>query len=164
MTSIKQNLETTRDAFAAWAQKLGASIEIASDPNHAFARLGNKPGSARVVILFSGEEPRTEYEEAGFVDRKIDLIVSHGKGFVDPGKATLETPGRKPIYEIIEEVRQLLRGIHFDDNTSTEVRPSYKGCGMFQMPDGKIVDAYVLSFSIGVQLPAPEDAEDLVAD
>jgi hypothetical protein len=107
------------------------------------------------MVLFQGEAKRGELEEAGFMDRTFMVIVSTGRGFVMPSDGLRETGGHKPISDLLEEARQVLRGIQFSSDT-TEVTPDYKGMGIFTLPDGRPVDAWQMEFSIGVQCAAPE--------
>lgn len=152
--TIAAQLNQVATALDAWAKEHGGTAEVAADPFHLFALLGNKPGGVRAVVLFAGEAKRGEYEEQGAVDRSFGVIISRGRGFtLDPSASLVKgAGGGEPLYDLIEEARQLIRRISFDAET-TEVTPNYLGCDLFPASEGKPVDAYQLNFSIGTQLP-----------
>jgi hypothetical protein len=154
--TIGEQLELTRDTLLPWAQEIKGRVEIAADPVHLLGLLGTSPGAPRIVVLFDAEEKRGEYEETGRVDRKFLVVVSRGRGFkLDPADALLEgVAGGKPLYDLVEEAREMVRQIQFEAAT-TEVRPDYKGTRRLQL-EGMVVDAYQIEFTIGVQLPERE--------
>ena len=152
--SITDQLTQLRDALQAWAAKNKGAAEVASDPAHLFALLAQKPAGIRVALLFTGETAR-EPQEGGFVDRTFLIVLTQGRGFQLPEQALTTTAGRRPMFEFVEEARQLLRGVQFESET-TEVTPDFRSIGLFTLPDGTPVDAYQIEIAIGVQLPAPE--------
>jgi len=78
---------------------------------------------------------------------------------LEPG-ANLVTgaSGGKALFDIIEAIREAVRGISFDDAT-TEVTPNFTGIELFNT-EGYLMDAYRLTFDIGVQLPAIVETEE----
>lgn len=159
--TIGEQLQFIQQQLRPWADDTKGRLEIAADPVHLLGLLAVSPGAARIVILFDGEEKRGEYEETGRVDRKFLVTVSRGRGFkLDPGDALIEgAAGGKPLYDLVEEGRELVRALVFDRET-TEGMPDYKATRRVQLEE-LTVDAYQIEFTIGTQLPIPNQvAED----
>ena len=158
--TIKEQLLIVRDRFAPWARANGAKVEVASDPYHIVYLLVQAPGAMRACVMFHSDAKRGEYEESGMVDRTFWVVVSRGKGMkIDPGASLTEgvSGGGKAMFDLVEEARELIRGISFEGETdfprTTEVTPNFKGAEPFAI-EGYLTDSYRLEFSIGVQLPA----------
>lgn len=162
--TIAAQLLAVRAALTAWARSLGGTVEIAGDPFHLLGLLQNKPGGLRVAILFQGETKRGEYEEAGLVDRNFSLVLSRGRGLaIEPADslvATTPNAGGTPLFDLVEQARDLIRGLQFENtlviplaSLTTEVTPNYLGSETFAV-EGRPIDAYQLNFQIGTQLPA----------
>ena len=145
------------DALDDWASDYGGSAEFAGDAGHLFAILSAKPGGVRAAVWMRSEKKRGEYEETGIVDRTIHVIISRARGFRIEKSEThiLTTPSGPPLIDLVEEARDLLRGLDFELD-ETEWTLDYKGFEPFTFrPDDKPLDAYDLEFSLGCQLPVP---------
>lgn len=156
MTS-KDFITRIRDQIRLWLTEPGGEVEIAGDAVDLFGMLSAQPGGLRVVVWVAREQKRGEYEESGLVDRTVHIFVSRGRGFTlqpSDGLVRATAGARKPLYDLVEEVRDLVRGIDLDAET-TEVTLDYKGFQPFDLPTERPVDAYQIEFSCGVQLPAP---------
>lgn len=151
--TIAEQLQFVRDQLQPWAVEVKGRVEIAADAIHLLGLLATAPGAPRVVILFDAEDRRGEYEELGRVDRKFMVVVSRGRGFaLDPGQSlTTGVAGGRPLYDLVEQAREMIRGLVFDRET-TEGIPNYTGTVRFTLEENA-VDAYQINFSIGVQLP-----------
>lgn len=169
--TIATQLKIIRDALDKWARTRKGHAHIAGDPYDMFSMLRMTPGGIRVVVMFHSELKRGEYEESGFVDRTFWVGLSRGRGMkLTPGQDMVEqSAGGPPLFDLIEEARQAIRNISFESTldigalrATTEDYPNYKGTNPFQM-EGYLMDAYNLEFSIGVQLPAPDDNESTSA-
>lgn len=155
--TIASQLKQIRDAAQAWAEPLSGSAEIARDIIHLFALLGTRPGGFVAVCAFRSEEKRGEFEEASMVDRKFWIVLSFGQSMrIDKGEALVSgAAGGKPIFELVEGLRdQVIRQLQFDPAT-TEVTVDYKSALPFEIPEGLLIDAYTLEFTLGSILPAP---------
>lgn len=151
--TIAEQLKFIKEKLKPWTDEVKGRVEIAADPVHVLGLLATSPGSPRVVILFDGEEKRGEYEELGRVDRKFLVIVSRGRGFkLEPGDALTDgAAGGRPLFQLVEEGREMVRAIVFDRET-TEGIPNYTATRRLQLEE-QTVDAYQIEFSIGTQLP-----------
>jgi hypothetical protein len=151
--TIKNQLLAIQTALADWTTTNTGKSFIASDPYHIVFLLLQAPGAMRVCILFHAEQKRGEYEESGMVDRTYWVVISLGRGMkLAPGASLTEgVSGGKPMFDLCEDAREIIRGIQFD--SSTEVTPNWKGMEPFPIP-GYLTDAYRLEFSIGCQLKA----------
>jgi len=162
-----------RDDLRSWASAQGGTVEIAGDAVDVFGMLQTKPGGLRAVVWIAREAKRGEFEEAGLVDRTVHVFVSRGRGFALQPSDTLIRPtggAAKPLYDLVEEVRDVVRGIDMNTET-TEVTLDYRGFRPFEMPTDRPVDAYQLEFMCGVQLPGlsvylayDDDGSPLLAD
>lgn len=153
--TIAAQLNDIAEPLTWWARPLGASVAVASDPVHLFNLLAEKPGTARVAVMFEREEKRGEIEEASMVDRYFSVVVSRGRGFTQPGvNLTAGRAGEAPLYSQVEAVRQVLRAVQFEADT-TEVTLDYRSCRPFPVPPEYLVDAYQIELSIGTVLPEP---------
>lgn len=151
--TIAEQIKLVKKALEDWGGGAKATVAIAQHPIDFFTQLRTGPGKLRAVIMFRGEDKRGEYEEAGVVDRKFWIGLSRGKGLqLNQAEALIDESGAGPaLYDLIEEVRQVVRGLEFAQDT-TEVTPDYKGFNPFEV-EGWLLDAYNLEFWIGTQLP-----------
>jgi len=153
---IRDQLNQLQETLHPYARMESAgAAEVATDPVHLFALLGEKPGGLRIGILFSTEDKRGDYEEAGFVERRYLIVISRAKGFtlVPADSLVKGAAGARPMFDLVEEVRDLVRAISFSADT-TEVTPNYLGAKPYVTPNGVLTDAMQLEISIGTQLPA----------
>lgn len=151
--TIAAQLKQIHDALEAWAQSNGGQVWIASDPYQLASMLRESPGAVRAVVMFHSEGKRGDYEERGAVDRTFWLAISRGQGLkLDPGASLVEgVAGGKPLFDLVEEAREILRALSFDSDT-TEVSINYTLTEPLSL-EGFLMDSYRLEFSIGVQLP-----------
>lgn len=139
-----------------WAKENGGTVEIGTDIVHVFALLQTKPGGFRAILHWRAEDKRGEYEEAGQVDEKFWVVLSFGRSLaLNKGDALVDgqAGGGKAIFDLVEECRDLMRGLDFDADT-TEGTVDYKGARPFEVPSDTVMDAVELEFWIGNQLPA----------
>lgn len=130
---------------------------IASDFVNAWEILLNKPGTAKIAILFEDEKARVNFpggDITGRVNRYIDVMISRGRGLqsLRAGNLTQNTGGGLPLYQLAERMRDMLRAIRFDP-TNDEV-PDYIGLGRWGKDDGFNIDAFKCSIWVGTQLDA----------
>lgn len=153
---ISAQLNQVATTLDVWCRTKGGVAVVASDPFEMLGMLQNKPGGLRAVVMFTGENKRGEYEEAGFVDRNFAIVVSRGRALtLEPGASlTVGSANGDPLFDLAESARDVIRGLSFDAET-TEVTPNYTGTEALAV-DGKRLDAYQLNFQIGTQLPAIE--------
>ncbi len=140
-----------------WASQYGGAAEFAGDAAHLFSILSSKPGGVRAAVWLRSEKKRGDYEESGIVDVTIHVIVSRARGFRIERSEThiTETASGQPLIDLVEEARDLLRGLDFSVD-ETEWTLDYKGFEPFTFrPEDKPLDAYDLEFSLGCQLPEP---------
>lgn len=151
--TIAEHLLFIAAALKDWAQETKGRVEIASDAMHLLGLLSTSPGAPRCVVMFDSEEKRGEFEESGGVDRKFLVIVSRGRGFTLEGDSLVKgAAGGKPMYDLCEEVREIIRALRFTDAGATEVLPNYLATRRFTLEESA-TDAYQIEFSTGVQLP-----------
>ncbi len=157
--TIAEQLKFVAAQLKPWADEVKGRVEIAADAIHLLGILATSPGSPRCVILFDAEDKRGEYEELGRVDRKFMVVVSRGRGFaLDPGQSLTEgVAGGRPLYDLVEQCREMVRGMVFNRET-TEGVPIYTGTARFSLEENA-VDAYQINFSIGTQLPLHNEPE-----
>jgi hypothetical protein len=153
--TIAEQIKKMLLALAAWQKGNGGSVKVANDEPHLFQLLGVNPGAPRGAILFDDELPRDEKDDdwSGRVDRKFIIAISRGRGFkLDQGKSLTEgVAGGDPMFVLVEEAREILRALRFDDVTG-EPLPRYHGTRRLQF-QGVTNDAYAITISIAAQIP-----------
>lgn len=141
-------------ALEPWAASNAGSVKVANDKPHLFQLLGAGPGAPRAAVYFAEERPRSRKfnDMAGRVDRKFWVCISRGRGFnAEPGKSLTEgVAGGKPMFVLVEEARELVRGVRLDD--IDETRPYYKGAYPIEFPDAT-VDAYYIEVVLAADIP-----------
>lgn len=157
--TIAEQLTLIREHLQPWAEEVKGNVAIADDQAHLFSLLATAPGAPRIVIAFDTEAKRGEYEELGKVDRKFMVAVSRGRGFkLDPAENLIAgTASGRPLYDLIEEAREMVRGLVFDRETTDGI-PDYLGISRITL-EGANVDARSIDFTIGVQLPLHHQEE-----
>lgn len=86
------------------------------------------------------------------MDRKFWICISRGRGFnADLGKSLTEgVAGGKPMFILVEEAREEVRGVRLDD--LDETRPYYQGTYPIEMKDAT-VDAYYIELILAADIP-----------
>jgi len=153
-----------RDSVAAWAAANNGKGEVARNMIHWFGVLATAPGGFRFAVKFKGEGKRGEFEEASMFDRKFWIGFSYGQSLqLEKGDAlTKGQAGGRPLFDLVEELRDVIRGFQFDPNT-TEVSPNYTGAHELieAAPDWAMIDGFYLEFTIGTiaHLPTVQTEE-----
>lgn len=153
--TINAQLELICADLQAWAGGIGAQVYIASDIDDLLTKLAETPAAPRVVVMWHSEVKRGEYEERGAVDRTFWVAIARGKGLklVPGANLTKGVSGGKPLYDLMEEGREIVRDLDFDPET-TESHPDYQGATPLEVNGTTLTDVLKLEFSIGCQLPA----------
>jgi hypothetical protein len=96
------------------------------------------------------------------VDRHFKLVLSRSRGFrIDTGESLSDSSGpagAKPMFDLIEEVREMVRQLKFSAETTEQI-PDYRGAGPFEI-QGFVLDAFEVRFSIGTQIPRADETPD----
>lgn len=160
MTIVEQS-KILESALAAWAEGNSGHASVASDVVHLVELLRMRPGAPKLAILFAEETPR-EPEELGRVDRVFRVVAARGRGFrLDTGESLTDgAGGGKPMFDIMEEAREIVRGLVIRDDVLEEEEwsPVYKGCRAFEV-QGIVMDAYEMTFGLAAQLPGFKEVE-----
>lgn len=151
--TISEQLEQIRDSLTDWSADVKGRVEIAADAIHLLGLLAVSPGAPRVVVMFDSETKFGSNEELGKVERKFMVVVSRGRGFtLNPADSvTVGSAGGRPLYQLVEECREVLRAIVFDRET-TNGMPDYLGTTRFSLEESAL-DAYQINLAILTQLP-----------
>lgn len=154
--TIAEVAKATVEALGDWAQLNRGSAHVAGDVVEMIEILRSRPGAPKCAIRFVSEDVRGEHDELGRVDRLFRVVVARGRGFkIESGESLTDgVAGGKPMFDLAEEVREIVRGLVFDLET-TEGRAEYKGMREFEV-QGIVMDAYEVSFAVGCQLPMAE--------
>ena len=157
--TIAEQINAIVDACNTWGQNggSGSKAEAATDQVHFFAILTRglslKPGAVRVAVASDGETPRGDIEELARVDRRITIGISRGRGMTLESATGLlkDTGAGEPLYNLAEEVREVISALAFDGTTGERVA-YYKGMRRIEV-EGFLIDALQLTYDIGTQLP-----------
>jgi hypothetical protein len=149
VTAIQQALDRKID---------GARAYVASDFVHCWEILLNKPGTCKIAILFEDEKARVNFaggDITGRVNRYIDVMISRGRGLKDirADNLTVGAGDGRPLFDLAEEMRDVLRLIRF--NPVTDEVPDYIGLGRWGKDEGFNLDAFKCSIWIGTQINLP---------
>jgi len=156
MSSIRNQCQAIQKALDGKID--GAKAYIASDFVHAWEILLNKPGTCKIAILFEDEKARVNFaggDITGRVNRYIDVMISRGRGLdaIRSGNLSEGVGGGRPLFDLAEEMRDVLRLIRFDP--VTDEPPNYIGLGRWGKDEGFNIDAFKCSIWIGTQLRLP---------
>lgn len=160
--TIAAQMEVIETAVAAWAGPLNGAVRTAGDLTDVQWLLKATGDGPQVVILWDGETTRGEAEELSMVDRSFLIFISRGRGLaLDSGAArtrgTAEQP--TPLYDLIEGLREVLRGIEFeaaDSDATTEIRPRYESFKPSDLlRDNGLLDGHEARITIGTRIPIP---------
>jgi hypothetical protein len=153
--TIREQSELIRETLAEWARTAGGRAAVAGDPAQILEILRIRPDGFVAIISFDSETPRTEYDELGGMDRTFKVVISRGKGFkLDTGESLTDgAAGAGPLFDLVEQARELLRALPLDPETSLEVLPKYLGTSPYEV-QGYLLDAYEIRLSIGTQIPS----------
>ena len=156
MSKIREQAEGIRQELDGKID--GAKAYIASDFVHAWEILLNKPGTCKIAILFEDEKARVNFaggDITGRVNRYFDIMISRGRGLKDirSGNLTEGAGGGRPLFDLAEEMRDILRLMRF--NPVTDEPPDYVGMGRWGKDEGFNIDAFKCSIWIGTQLSLP---------
>lgn len=157
--TISEHANAIRDALADWVRDNGGSAAVASGEVNMLELLRLKPGGVVAGVLFASEDPRTEHDELGKVDRQFKVVVSRGKGFkLETGESLTDgSGGGKALFILAEEAREVVRGLRFTENEDPEDwKPVYRGIGPWEI-QGYVLDALEVRFALGTQIPQQED-------
>jgi hypothetical protein len=152
--TIKEQMKLLEEALLPWAAANAGMVKVANDKPHLFQLLGTSPGAPRAAVYFVEERPRSRRFDdiAGRVDRKFWVCVSRGRGFnAELGKSLTEgVAGGKPMFILLEEAREEVRGTRQED--IDETRPYYKGTYPIDL-EGAAVDAYYIEVVLAADIP-----------
>jgi hypothetical protein len=152
--TLKETFEALEVLFREWLATNKGRAYVAGDNNSLFACLGDAPGVFRVVFYFDQSEPRGDIDELGREDRTFLVILSRGRGFSasESDSLMLGNAGGKPLFILLEEARELVRGWDTGDETIDDTMPTYLGMARFDSGLPR-TDAYQVKFSLPAQLP-----------
>lgn len=160
--TIGQQLDAIRAAVEGWAAPHLGVVRVAGDLTDAQWLLAAKGPGPQVMILWDGETTRGDVEEASMVDRSFLILISRGRGLAaNPSAArvtgTAEMP--TPLYDLIEGLREVLRGLEFEPQSSTattEIRPRYESFRPSDLlRENGLLDGHEARLTIGTLLPLP---------
>lgn len=152
--TIKEQMRLLERALEPWAAANAGSVKLANDKPHLFQLLGASPGAPRAAVYLVEERARSRRfnDVAGRVDRKFWICISRGRGFnAELGKSLTEgVAGGKPMFVLVEEAREEVRGVRQED--IDETRPYYKGTHPIDLKDAT-VDAYYIEVVLAADIP-----------
>jgi hypothetical protein len=130
-------------------------VKVANNKPLLFQILGASPGAPRAAIFFVNEIPRSQFADVGGkMDRNFWVVVSRGIGFnPEAGMSLTEgVAGGRPMFELAEEAREIVRGIRLEDQGPDDNKPVYKGIFPIEF-EGVTVDALYVDFTLSADTP-----------
>lgn len=152
--TILEQVNFLADALRPWAEEQRGRCYACGDQVEVMELLRTKPGGHLVAVLCDGEDPRGEWTELGKVDRVYKVIISRGKGFkIETGENLTGSPaGGKPLLDLVEEAREIVRALRVEATNGEDAVPVYKGMGPWEV-SGFIMDAWEVRFSLAADIP-----------
>ena len=169
--SITDQLQLMYDTLNDWAGEGNAqnyAVQIVPDLAHMWYALLNTSQSSQILIMYNGEQIRGEFgiaAQLARVDRRFVVVVSRGQSLTFPLSQQYLKPTQNavPLYNDVETIRDIVRGLQFDPVT-TERPVDYMGIVPFATDgSGKVMDAMQIELSVGVQLELIESTPDVLA-
>lgn len=154
--SVANAAQIIKAACGKWAAPKGASCKIIANVAHLWEELSVVKDKPRILVCFTGEEPRGEVGMRGHlqrVDRQWQVVVIRGHGFKN---RVAEAAGdADAFYTNLEEIREVVRTIL---NISEEFPVEY--VGMEPLPNlgpnqgaNVFLDATSMRFTTANDLP-----------
>lgn len=163
MSDVTNKLEGIRQMLDKNVKLDMAPAFIASDFVNCWEILMNAPGTARIAILFEDAKARVNFPDGditGREDQYIDVMISRGRGLeqVRSGNLMTGSGGGHPLFQLAQDMRDMLRAIHFDPQT--DERTNYIGFGRWGKDEGFNIDAFVVHIWVGSQLNMISETSD----
>ncbi len=155
--SIISQANAMANKLLPWCQQESAGTAVVvSDLLHMWQQAFQSNGKLRVLICLFGEEARGDFPTAAAthrVDRHWVVAVTRGRGFVaNRGDTLTDTTGNnKPLYQLTEQVRDIIRSML---DASVESPVDYRGFKPMTAPTGELIDGYLLEVVLVDDLPA----------
>ncbi len=155
MSSIKNKVSALRDYLDSKVDS--APTFIASDKIHAWEILKNRPGTCKIAVGFEGEKARVNFpggDITGRVNQTLYAIISRGRGLqqVRSDNLIYGSGGGLPLFDLAEQMRDLMRVIRFDPTTDEQT--DYVSLEEWNEVSFNI-DAFICRIWIGTQLALP---------
>lgn len=138
-----------------WVPTQGGDLSVSKDQAHVFELLKLQPGQFRCILGHSGQDPAGNHPDrtTAFTE-KIEVIVSHNRGLpLLHGQHIAWDSDQAPLVEHATEVRDRLLSYRLP-LTADDDQLQYLGMQTITVNDQPL-DAYLLSFSIDLLMPAP---------
>jgi hypothetical protein len=141
-------------ALADWVKTNQGRACIAADPLDALAQLRSRPGAPAAAVLFVDEQVCGGHPEFGLVLRAFKIVVSRGRSLklVAGESLTSGAAGGGPLFDLVEQAREVARDLRMTDMDGEFQTPVYQGAGSFDVP-GYLLDAFEIRFALYATLP-----------
>jgi hypothetical protein len=157
--TIAEQLRVLHAAARGLAETNRGHAYVATDRGHVVSELLAKPGGFQCAVFWDTEDVRGEHSELGKVDRQFKVVISRGRGLrLETGESLTEgSAGGRPLYDLVEELRESIRSLRLETNGDDEDRlPGYAGSGPFEV-QGYLLDAVEVRFRLPAQIPVQEN-------
>lgn len=161
MSSISNKVKGLRDALN--NQIENAPAFIAGDQIHTWEILKNRPGTCKIAVGFTSEAARVNgpgLDITGRINQYYFAVISRGRGMnlTRSDDLIYGSGGGSPLFELAEQMRNLMRGIRFSPQTD-EV-PDYISLEPWGQEFGMMIDALICKIWVGTQLELPSSTPD----
>lgn len=165
--TIREQAKVVEAALQQWAKSSGARVFVAADELDCIEQFRLKPGKPSAAVLWQAEEPQGEHPEEGKVLRTFKIVMSRGRSLkLQPGESLTEgAAGGEAMLDLVEQGREVARGLRMEDQEGELQLPVYQGSGAFQV-NGYLLDAIELRFGLYADIPmqSPNCEEDANAE
>lgn len=160
MSSIKNKVTAIQEYLDCKIDS--APCFIASDKLHAWEILKNRPGTCKIAVGFEGGKARVNFpggDITGREDQTFYAIISRGRGLqqVRSDNLIYGSGGGLPLFDLAEQMRDLLRGIRFDPTTDEPT--DYTSIEEWNEVSFDI-DAFICRIWVGTQLAQPSATQN----
>jgi hypothetical protein len=156
--TIEETMKLLLGPLKFYASRVKGIADIVSDELHLWYYCYNSEDVPKLLLIYNGDKIRGDFKVAALnsmSDFDFDLVVSRNRGLqVDRAQSLAFNAGNaKPLFQIVEEARNLIRCINTPVGTGLVEWPiDYRGTDKWQMP-GWIMDGYRVHFSVPNFLP-----------
>ena len=136
-----------------YAQSAGGVADVVSNLRDLWFQASQSSQKPRILICYNGESARGDFSVANYnhrVDRQWIVAVTRGRGWLaNRGDSLYKTTTQDPLYDVVEEVRELLRCMI---GISEEFPIDFKRISPMNSQN-KALDAYAIEFSTANDIP-----------
>lgn len=163
--TIAQQAGFIANGLDSWAGFNGGHCQIAFDEYEMWYVAGQQSQVPRLILCYAGEQARGDFSLAARlnrVDRQWKLAVTRGRVLTQDRGMDFVASNQNavPFYDLVDGARDIVRAMV---GVSVESPVDFKEITPMTIVPDVLINAYLISFSIAVDLPALTDTPQIGA-